>query len=125
MTISISILGASGYGSAELMRRFLPDPDIRILRASSKDDVGRRVGDVHSSLGHIGQELVIEDLSPEEAAEGADVVFLGLPHIVSMKIAPSLVESGVKVIDLSGDFRLQDTKEYSEYYGATHLAPEL
>ncbi len=125
MTISISILGASGYGSAELMRRFLPDPEVRIIRASSKDDVGRTVGQVHAALGHLGQDLVIEDIPAEEAAVGADLVFLGLPHVVSMKVAPSLIKAGVKVIDLSGDFRLQDSGEYEKYYGASHLAPEL
>jgi N-acetyl-gamma-glutamyl-phosphate reductase len=91
----------------------------------SKDDIGRSVAQVHPSLGRLGQDLRIEDLSPVDAARGADLVFLGLPHAVSMAVMPDLVRSGVKVIDLSGDFRLQDPAQYEKYYGEPHIASDL
>jgi N-acetyl-gamma-glutamyl-phosphate reductase len=123
--IRVSIVGASGYGAAELLRRLLPDPDVEVLKLISKDDVGKHLNEVHLSLAESGAEHVIEDLPVEEAAEGADLVFLGLPHRVSMDFAPRILAKGVKLIDLSGDFRLRSTEDYARYYGLEHTAPEL
>ena len=123
--IRVSIVGASGYGAAELLRRLLPDPDVQILKLISKDDVGKPLSAVHLSLGDVAEGYMIEDISVEEATEGADLVFLGLPHRVSMDFAPRILEKGVKLIDLSGDFRLRSTDDYARYYGLEHTAPEL
>ncbi len=123
--IRVSIMGASGYGGAELIRRLLPDPGIEVLRLSSKDDIGKRANDVHRSLGNLGGDLIIEDLEPEDAARGADVVFLALPHRISMHVTKKLWPTGVHIVDLSGDFRLQDVGTYEKYYKTAHIAPEL
>jgi N-acetyl-gamma-glutamyl-phosphate reductase len=70
-------------------------------------------------------ELVFEELPPEEAAADADVVLLGLPHKVSAMVVPKLVPLGVKIVDMSGDFRLQDPAAYERFYGKKHPCPEL
>src|SRR5690606_2912878 len=57
--------------------------------------------------------------------DGLDLVFLGLPHGASQSIVPSLVDAGVKVVDLAADFRLRDPADYPRWYGEAHVAPEL
>ncbi len=124
-TVRVSILGASGYGAAELLRRLLPDPSVEVVHLFSKDDVGKAVSDVHLGLGTMGQGKVIEDRSFAEAAEDVDFVFLALPHRISMQAVQDLWSSSARIIDLSGDFRLRSTATYQQYYGVEHCASEL
>ena len=70
-------------------------------------------------------DLVFEQLSPARAAEGVDVVLLGLPHKVSAKLMPELLSTGARVVDMSGDFRLKDAAAYAAAYGQAHPHPEL
>src|SRR5262249_50290474 len=69
--------------------------------------------------------LRFENLPPAEAAAGCDVALLGLPHRVSAQQAPGILETGAKVVDMSGDFRLHDAAVYERFYGAAHPHPEL
>ena len=87
------------------------------------DHIGEAVGDVHQSL-HGRSDLRFEALTPTEAARGVDLVFLGVPHRVAATLVPELVDSGVRVIDLSGDFRLLDADIYAQYYHGEHPCPE-
>src|SRR5579872_5628430 len=118
-----AVVGGSGYGGAELIRRLLGHPEVELARVASIDFVGEPLAAVHPNLE--GQtDLVFEGLSPAEAARGMDVVLLGLPHKVSAQHAPELLRSGARVVDLSGDFRLRDPAAYARYYGAGHPCPE-
>jgi N-acetyl-gamma-glutamyl-phosphate/LysW-gamma-L-alpha-aminoadipyl-6-phosphate reductase len=118
-----AIIGGSGYGGAELIRRLLRHPDVELVRVASIDFVGEPLSLVHANLE--GQtSLAFEGIPPAEAAIGMDVVFLGLPHKVSAKSMPALMQTGVRVVDLSGDFRLRDPAAYERYYGAKHPCPE-
>ena len=119
-----AIIGGTGYGGAELCRQLLQHPDVELVRVCSIDNVGKNIGEVHQNL-YGRTNLVFEELPPKEAAAGVDVVFLGLPHTVACSIAPDLVETGVKVIDLSGDFRLRDVAVYEKYYKHSHPRPDL
>lgn len=119
-----SILGGSGYGAAEIIRRLLVHPEVELVRVSSIDYVGETLSAAHPNLEGL-TNLVFERLSPEETAAGMDVVFLGLPHKVSATAVPKIVGSGARIIDLSGDFRLKDAALYARYYGADHPCPEL
>ncbi len=119
-----SVLGGSGYGAAEIIRRLLLHPHVELCRVSSIDFVGEPLSAAHPNLEGL-TDLVFEKLPPAEAATGMDVVFLGLPHKVSAGTVPELLGSGAKIIDLSGDFRLKDVLAYERYYGAKHPAPEL
>lgn len=119
-----SIIGGSGYGAAEIIRRLLIHPDVDLVRVASIDFIGESLSAAHPNLEGL-TDLRFEKLSPEEAAAGMDVVFLGLPHKVSGGTVPRILDSGAKIIDLSGDFRLKDPAEYARYYGIEHPAPHL
>jgi N-acetyl-gamma-glutamyl-phosphate reductase len=119
-----SILGGSGYGAAEIIRRLLLHPDVELTRVASIDYVGELLSAAHPNLEGL-TDLRFENLSPEEAAAGVDVVFLGLPHKVSAGAVPRIAGKGPRIIDLSGDFRLKDAAAYEKYYGAVHPAPHL
>jgi N-acetyl-gamma-glutamyl-phosphate/LysW-gamma-L-alpha-aminoadipyl-6-phosphate reductase len=122
--LKASILGGSGYGAAEIIRRLLVHPDVELVRVASIDFVGEPLSAAHPTLEGL-TELCFEQLPPEEVVEGVDVVFLGLPHKVSASVVPKLLGRGAKVIDLSGDFRLRDAAVYEKFYGAKHPSPEL
>lgn len=117
-------MGGTGYGGAELIRRLLLHPDVDLVRVSSVDHVGELLGDVHLSLTG-RSELRFQNLSPEEVAAGVDVVLLGLPHKVSATLMPRLLATGVRLVDMSGDFRLTDAQAYERYYGGAHPHPQL
>lgn len=119
-----SVLGGSGYGAAEIIRRLLIHPDVELVRVASIDYVGEPLSAAHPNLEGL-TDLRFEKLSPEDAAAGVDVVLLGLPHKVSGSTVPKILGGRAKIIDLSGDFRLKDPAAYATYYGATHPAPEL
>jgi N-acetyl-gamma-glutamyl-phosphate reductase len=90
--------------------------------ATSRQDEGTRVDALHPSLaGRI--DLRCEPFDPDRLAEKAKVAFLGLPHTASFAVAPGLRERGVKVIDLSADYRLKDATVYADWYGHTHDDP--
>jgi N-acetyl-gamma-glutamyl-phosphate reductase len=119
-----AIIGGSGYGGAEMARRLLMHPDVELVRVASIDHVGETLGQVHPNLDGV-TDLKFEDLTPAEAAKGCDVALLALPHKVTAAKVPELVAAGVKVVDMSGDFRLRDAAAYERYYGAKHPHPEL
>ena len=118
-----AVIGGSGYGGAELIRRLLLHPHVELVRVASVDYIGEPLGAVHPNLE--GQtDLKFEEIPAGEAAKGMDVVLLGLPHKVSAHKMPELMASGARVVDLSGDFRLRDPAVYKRYYGAEHPCPE-
>ena len=118
-----AVIGGSGYGGAELIRRLLHHPHVELVRVASVDFIGEPLSAVHPNLE--GQsDLKFEGITPGEAAQGMDVVLLGLPHKISAHKMPELIASGARVVDLSGDFRLRDPAAYKRYYGADHPMPE-
>jgi len=120
-----SIIGGSGYGAAELIRRLLIHPDVELVRVSSIDYVGEPLSAVHPHLEGLS-DLRFEKLEPEDAAAGCDVVLLGLPHKVAAGVVPRILNATkAKVVDLSGDFRLKAVASYERYYGAKHPSPDL
>jgi N-acetyl-gamma-glutamyl-phosphate reductase len=119
-----AVIGGTGYGGAEMIRRLLIHPDVELVRVVAVDHVGEPLGAAHPPL--TGRtSLRFENLPPAEAAAGCDVALLGLPHKVSAHHAPDILKTGAKVVDMSGDFRLTDAAAYKRYYGAAHPHPEL
>jgi LysW-gamma-L-alpha-aminoadipyl-6-phosphate/LysW-L-glutamyl-5-phosphate reductase len=120
-----AVIGGSGYGGAELIRRLLLHPEVSLERVASVDFVGEPLAAAHPHLE--GQtDLVFEKLTPAEAAQGMDVVLLGLPHKVAAHNVPEIVaKSDARIVDLSGDFRLKDPAAYERYYGQKHPATQL
>lgn len=119
-----AIIGGSGYGAGEMLRRLLIHPEVEVARVASIDYVGDPVWAAHPNLTGL-TDLVFENITPREAAEGCDVALLALPHKVTAAKVPELIELGIKIVDMSGDFRLSDVAAYERYYGVTHPHPEL
>jgi len=121
------VIGGSGYGGAEMIRRLLIHPDVELTRVVSVDYVGKPLGAAHPPLAG-RTDLRFENIPPAQAALGVDVVLLGLPHKVSAQHAPEILAAmrpDAKLVDMSGDFRLTDATAYRRYYEAAHPHPEL
>ena len=119
-----AVIGGSGYGGAEMIRRLLVHPDVELVRVASVDFVGEPLAAADPALeGLTG--LTFEGIPAAEAARGVDVVLLGLPHTVAAAKVPELAAlPDVKVVDMSGDFRLKDAAEYARWYRHVHPCPE-
>ena len=117
-----AVIGGSGYGGGEIIRRLLNHPHVELARVASVDFVGEPLWAAHPNLEGL-TDLRFEGITPAEAAAGMDVVLLGLPHKVSATKMPELMATGARVVDLSGDFRLRDAALYKRYYHADHPCP--
>jgi N-acetyl-gamma-glutamyl-phosphate/LysW-gamma-L-alpha-aminoadipyl-6-phosphate reductase len=117
-----AIIGGSGYGAGEMLRRLLIHPEVEVARVASIDHVGKPVWHAHPHLTGL-TDLVFEDLAPKDAARGCDVALLALPHKVTAAKVPELIELGVKIVDMSGDFRLTDAGSVPEVLRQRAPAP--
>ena len=125
--IKTAIVGASGYTGMELLRLLLVHPGVELVAATSRQEAGKSLAAVFPRFRKApGSELAFIEPDPDAiAATGAQVAFLALPHGVAAEIARALLERGLKVIDLSADFRLRDAAVYEEFYDHSHPAPDL
>lgn len=120
--IRVAIIGATGYTALELIKILLRHPEVQITALTSRSEEKPHVASVHPQLrGRL--DLHMADLGPKEIAAMADVAFGCLPHGVTAAIVPSLLDAGLKVVDLSADYRLDDAAVYAEWYGHTHDDP--
>lgn len=120
--INVGIIGGTGYTGGELCRLLLNHPKVGSILPTSRGD--EEFGRIHQNLLGCGLKFVkLEYL--EERAKDLDVVFFCTPSGEAMKLAPKFLKEGVKVIDLSADFRFKDPKIYKEVYGKKHTCPEL
>lgn len=115
---SIAIVGASGYTGGELLRMLSVHPDVEVTEITSRKLDGEPVHKTHPHIRDTG--LVFKNKQPSEI--DADLVFTATPHGASMKIVPDLLETGAKVVDLSGDYRYRDTAVYEKWYGMEHTS---
>ncbi len=124
--LRVAVAGATGYAGEELLRLLIHHPQVQLthLAASAKWERPVPVSDVYPRFAR-QLDLSIESLDPERLAQSCDAAFLALPHGVSMSVAPALLAAGRKVVDLAGDFRLQDPSLYPRWYQADHAHPEL
>ncbi len=122
--IKIAIFGGSGYGGSELLRILLFHPSAEIVLVTANEHAGKAVGDVHKNL--FGLTDLRFEKSPEDlfALENIDVAFFALPHGQALNLIPQL-PANVKVIDLSGDFRINDADVFKQFYKLEHSATEL
>jgi N-acetyl-gamma-glutamyl-phosphate reductase len=119
----VSIIGGAGYGAAEILRHVLTREDVELLRISSKDYIGQSVSQVHRNLPGY-DDVILQDISPKDCVAGADIVFLAMPHIITARVAMELLDEDVRIIDLSGDFRLENLTDYTRDYAPEHPCPE-
>lgn len=118
----IGIVGATGYTGSELMRILLNHPDIEITLITSESRAGEKFSDVHPFLEGIADQKLIS-LNEIEKHE-VDLVFLALPHGVSMDFVKRFSTKDFRIVDLSGDFRLDSAETYEKWYNKQHIFPE-
>jgi N-acetyl-gamma-glutamyl-phosphate reductase len=122
-SIKVAVLGASGFSGGELIRLLHDHPRFDVTFAGAKGSVGATVGASHPYLAGLpAGDLVLSEMDPDAIAAAADLVFSALPNGTSAGIAPAILDSGVAVIDLAGDFRLP-AASYPVWYGFEHPAP--
>ena len=114
----VGIINVTGYSGCELARILYRHPDVTIASVTGRSAAGQRLGDVFPHLSRL-------DLTIQPDLDGSlDLVFSALPHKASAEAVMPLLDSGVKVVDVSADFRLNDAAEYEEWYGAVHPSPQ-
>lgn len=121
--IKAAVLGATGYAGIELVRLLSGHSEVSIEILGSQSFAGQKISDVYQNFNHI-LEKECEELDLDSVAK-CDVAFTALPHGASKTVIPSLLEKGLKVIDLSGDYRYDDAAVYEQWYGEKHSSPEL
>ncbi len=116
----IAILGGSGYTAVELIKLLLRHPHAEIVAITSRDESTPLIAELHPSLAR-RLELRCETFNPDRLiAQGVQCAFGCLPHGVSMSMIPRLLERGMRVVDLSADYRLRDPNVYAQWYGESH-----
>ena len=122
-TIKVGIVGATGYTGVELLRLLAQHPQVQVAAVTSRGEAGMALADYFPSLRGIYPDLYFQ--TPDQADLAAcDVVFFATPNGVAMQEAPALLAAGVKVVDLSADYRIQDIATWQQWYGMTHASPE-
>ncbi|PSJ81174.1 N-acetyl-gamma-glutamyl-phosphate reductase [Neisseria iguanae] len=121
--IKAGIVGATGYTGVELLRLLAAHPNVEVTAVTSRGEAGITIADYFPSLRGI-YDLVFQ--TPDEAGlNQCDVVFFATPNGVAMKEAPELLAKGIRIIDLSADFRIQDIPTWEQWYGMTHACPDI
>jgi N-acetyl-gamma-glutamyl-phosphate reductase len=121
--IRAGIVGGTGYTGVELLRILALHPAVEVTAVTSRADAGQRVDKVYPSLrGYCNALFSLPELDNLLAC---DVVFFATPNGTAMTMAAALLDRGIKVIDLSADFRIKDVKEWEKWYGMEHASPDL
>lgn len=118
----VGIVGGTGYTGVELLRLLTPHPDVELSVITSRSEAPRRLDDLYPNLrGHTDLCFVEPSV---DALSACDLVFFATPHGVAMQQAPALLSQGIKVVDLSADFRLKDLDTFKQWYSLEHSAPD-
>ena len=121
--IKVGIVGGTGYTGAELLRLLAGHPQVELVAITSRSEVGMPVADLFPNLRGI---VNLAFCKPElKNLSACDVIFFATPHGVAQELIPTILQAGIKVIDLSADFRLRDIPLWEKWYGQDHGAPEL
>ena len=121
--IKAGIVGATGYTGQELLRLLVKHPQVSLAAVTSRGEAGKPVADLFTNLRGNLDLAFVEPAG--DTLSACDIVFFATPNGTAMTMAPELLEAGVKVVDLSADFRLKDAAVWSQWYGMTHACPEL
>lgn len=121
--IQVGIVGGTGYTGVELLRLLANHPQAQVRVITSRAEAGVRVDDLYPNLrGFYDLQFVAPDF---DDLATCDVVFFATPHGVAQAMMPNLIKRGVRVIDLSADFRIRDHELWAKWYGQAHGCPEL
>ena len=110
------IINVTGYAGVELARILSAHPEVEIVSVTGRSSAGQLLSHVFPHLDTFDMKI------SEEIQENVDIVFSALPHGVSAKTLKPFIDSGIKVVDISADFRIKDPLVYQEWYGQTHSA---
>lgn len=122
--LRVGVIGGSGYVGGELLRLLLAHPQAELTTVISRKYAGEFIFGVHPNLrGTTNLKFVPLDFP--QIKENCDLVFVALPHGTSVNVVPNLLEAGLKVLDMSADFRLKNPADYPKWYGWEHARPEL
>ncbi|MCZ6556302.1 MAG: N-acetyl-gamma-glutamyl-phosphate reductase [SAR324 cluster bacterium] len=118
--INVGIIGAAGLSGLELIQILRRHPGVKLTHVTSDKYAGRAVGEVFPQFNRLPLVFARHDAP----LNGCDLAFLAVPNKASLELAGGLLERGVRVVDLSGVFRLRDTEVFKKHYGMEHTAPE-
>ncbi len=118
--INVSIIGITGYTGEELLRILSNHPMVKIACVAARSQIGKKLSDIYPGIKKFGN-LECVGFDVDYIAKISDIVFLALPHKVSMEFASEVIKRGVKVIDLSADYRFQDPNLYEKVYKVPHI----
>ncbi len=125
MVINVGIVGVMGYAGEDLLRLLLKHTEVKLTYLSDKNDsLPKSINSIYPDL-KLDNNILCENYDATAAVTKTALIFLALPHTVSLQIAPELVAKGKRVIDLSADFRLYSKKVYKKWYGVKHTAEDL
>ncbi|SFW11073.1 N-acetyl-gamma-glutamyl-phosphate reductase [Nitrosovibrio sp. Nv17] len=121
--LKVGIVGGTGYTGVELLRILTRHPEVEIRTITSRKEAGLAVEELFPSLrGHVSLRFC----DPAEARlDDCAVVFFATPNGIAMQQARTLIDAGVRVIDLAADFRIRDVAAWEKWYGMSHACPEL
>ena len=120
----VGVVGATGYIGGELLRLLITHPKAELAVATSRKEAGEYLYRVHPNLRGF-TDLKFSEPNIDRISDACDLVFTATPHGSSVKIVPRLLEVGLRVVDLSADFRLRKPEEYPKWYGWEHPFPDL
>jgi len=120
--MKVSVIGATGYTGAELVRILSRHPEVELVSITSQTFAGKKISEIYPFLS---TDLVCEELDIDKIASSSSFVFTALPHKTSMEIVGELYLRGKRVVDLSADFRLKDPALYEKWYGVSHSKRKL
>ena len=124
--IRVGLVGVTGYTGMELARLLTGHPNMKLTAATSRTEAGKRLGDLYPFLNGLpGADVILIEPEPELIAKECDLAFLAVPHTAATEMAAALVERGLKVVDLSADFRLKSAETYEQWYKVEHKRPDL
>jgi len=114
--VPVGIVGASGYGGVQLVRLLVEHPEVELVYLGGESSAGKSFADLYPHLGH-RVNLTVESPDLETIGDRCEVIFLSLPNGLAYKMAPTLLQKGCKVLDLSADYRFDDLETYRAWYG--------
>jgi len=120
--MKVSVIGATGYTGAELVKILLGHPEVKLGSITSKSFAGKKISDVYPNLD---TDLVCDEIDLDRISSESILVFVALPHSASMEVVAKLYSRGKKVIDLSADFRITNPSVYEKWYETAHTQKEL
>jgi N-acetyl-gamma-glutamyl-phosphate/LysW-gamma-L-alpha-aminoadipyl-6-phosphate reductase len=121
--MKVGVVGASGYVGGETLRLLVNHPDVEISMVTSRQHVGEYLHRVQPSLKGF-TDLTFSELDYDKISDQCDVVFTAVPHGTATEIVKALYDRGIKIIDLSADYRLHTPEDYDKWYGWEHPHPD-